>query len=66
MVVGIHEQTQPLLPLDSLANTMNICNVISMYMVTVIITPDATAYQGTAIFAISYIQSQITYFGRDI
>ena len=51
----IHEQTQPLSP-DSLANTMNIHSVISIYMVTVIITPDATAYRGTSmIFAISYI-----------
>ena len=32
---------QPL-PLDSLANTMNTHNIISVYMVTVIITPDAT------------------------
>jgi hypothetical protein len=50
----IHEQTQTL-PSDSLANTMNIHNIKSIFMVTVIITSDATAYQGTTIFAISYI-----------
>ena len=50
------EQAQPLPP-DSLANTMNICNIISIYMVTIIIMPDATAYQNTAIFAISYISA---------
>ena len=50
----VHEQTQPIPP-DSLANTMNICNVISIYMVTVIITPDAiTYYRGITKFAISY------------
>ena len=54
----IHGQTQSL-PHDSLANsTMFICNIISIYiMVTIIIMPDATAYQNTAIFAISYISA---------
>ena len=53
----IHEQTQPL-PRDSLANAISTRDVISIYMVTVIVTPDATAYlyQVTTIFAmISYI-----------
>ena len=53
----IHGQTQSL-PHDSLANTMFICNIISIYiMVTIIFMPDATAYQNTAIFAISYISA---------
>ena len=43
-----YDQTQPLPP-DSLANTMNICNVISISIVTVIVTPDATAYGDKAI-----------------
>ena len=54
----VHEQKQPLPPiLASLANIMNICNDISIYIVTVIITPDATAYRGTARFIGNIIQN---------
>ena len=50
----IHEQTQPLATDSIVANSMNIYNVISIYMVTVTIMPDATAYRGTTILAISH------------
>ena len=42
----IHEQTQPLATDSIVANSMNIYNVISIYMVTVTITPDAAASRG--------------------
>ena len=55
----ICERAQPLPP-DSLANAMNICNVISLFIsiVTVIITPDAKCLLGNgtpAKFVISCI-----------
>ena len=59
MKYSIHEQKQPLPPIlaSVLANIMNMCNDISIYIVTVIITPDATAYCGTARYIGNIIQS---------
>ena len=53
----MHEQTQPLTP-DSPANTVNICIIITRYMlVTVIITPDETAYKRGSTFLVPlYLQ----------